>query len=556
MNWQAFERDRSYVLSKLREGVYDSMENVTRVVETQFFQSLLREGDLQALASEYPTPRKREDVPLWVYLSSELALRLNASHGFKSLPYVLPCSGLRDALGPERVTQKRTAEGVRDSWKGFNRKNAYARESPCDCDTVRKLAKDTAPGALQAWHNSSVARYYGSLGAYDADGIFIADGTYLFVPNNRRYEGSDVLIFDEHNHPVDSSEIESWSTEAKLRLHRERCYRKVSLLHTTWERDFYVYTGVRVTGGRAGECPQLRPLVDSFVAAVGKGVMKVLIHDRGFIDGATVAHNKRTNEVDTIFPLKKNMNCWEEAWCLADLSQDPWEEVCPPESVPGEEPPVRPEFIRRRERSRQATLRRKKASPSETEEEQPQLVKTSAKAIRDLRIWDSCDVPIHAIAMRDEYDNGEESRWVLATTMDFEDVFRPRQYYQLRPTIEERIRQTKCFWDLTKLRSTDFALVVNQVVFVLMAYSLVQIFLLKTGRKELARRVRTRLFDELMHQEDQFAIYCDRRVAFLPHLEYHEILLTLDDHARREILRKTRETRAQKMKPPEKPWRP
>ena len=556
MNWRGIERDRRYVLSKLREGVYDSMENVTRVVETQFFQALLREGDLQALATAYPTPRKREDVPLWVYLSSELALRLNASHGFKSLPYVLPCSGLREALGPERVTKKRASGGVRDSWKGFNGKNVYARESPCDSDYVRKMAKDTAPAALQAWHNSSVARYYGSLGVYDAEGIFIADGTYLFVPDNPKYEGSDVLLFDEHNHPVESKDLESLSTEAKLRLHRERCYRKVSLLHTTWERDFYVYTGVKVMGGRVGECPQLRPLVDSFVTAVGKGVMKVLIHDRGFIDGATVSHNKLVNEVDTLFPLKKNMNCWEEAWCLADLSQDPWEELCPPESVPAEEPAVRPEFIRKREQKRQATLRKKKDRSPDSQEEKPNLVRTSAKAIRDLRVWDRCDVPIHAIVMRDEYDNGEECRWVLATTMEFEDLSRPRQYYQLRPTIEERIRQTKCFWDLAKFRSTAFSLVVNQVVFVLMAYSLVQLFLLKTGRKELARRVRTRLFEELMNQEDQFAIYCDGRVAFVPHLEYHEILLTLEDHARQRILGKTRETRAQKKKPPEKPWRP
>ncbi|MFQ5351910.1 MAG: transposase [Candidatus Binatia bacterium] len=418
------------------------------------------------------------------------------------------------------------------------------------------MAKDTAPTALQAWHNSFVAQYYGTLGAYDAEGIFIADGTYLFVPDNPKYEGSDRLVFDEDNHPVNSNEIESLPTERKLRLHRERCYRKVSLLHTTWEKDFYLYTGVNVRGGRAAECPQLRPLVDGFVQALGKGIMKVLVHDRGFIDGATVSHNKRVNEVDTVFPLKKRMDCWEEAWCLAELSRDPWKESRPRESLPEEEPGIRPEFIRRRERKRQATLQQKKKTPSDSQKQKPTLVRTLAKAIRDLRIWQSCEVPIHTVALRDEYDNGEERRWVLATTMEFEDVFRPRQYYQLRPTVEERFRQTKCFWDLANFRSTSFALVVNQLVFVLMAYSLVQIFLLKTGRKELARRVRTRLLEELMHQEDQFAIYCDGRVAFVPHQEFHEILLTLDEHARRKILGKIREIRARKTAPPEKPWRP
>ena len=33
MNWRALERDRQHVLSKFREGVYESLENVARVIE-------------------------------------------------------------------------------------------------------------------------------------------------------------------------------------------------------------------------------------------------------------------------------------------------------------------------------------------------------------------------------------------------------------------------------------------------------------------------------------------------------------------------------------------
>ena len=160
MNWRAMERDVEYVLGRLRDGVFDAMEIVTRVAETDFFGYLLKEGDLKQLASTYPTPRKREDVPLWVYLSSELSLRLNASHGFKSFPYVLPCSGLRDALGPEQVGRREGPDGqVQDNWQGFNRKNAYARETVCHPDYLRKVARDTVPERLQAWYNHWVARY-------------------------------------------------------------------------------------------------------------------------------------------------------------------------------------------------------------------------------------------------------------------------------------------------------------------------------------------------------------------------------------------------------------
>ncbi|MCK4302920.1 MAG: hypothetical protein KAY24_01640, partial [Candidatus Eisenbacteria sp.] len=91
--------------------------------------------------------------------------------------------------------------------------------------------------SLAAWHNHAVARYYRSLDAYDPEGIFIADGTYLFVPDNPRYEDSDVLTFDKHNHPVSKKEIAQLPEHKKRQLHTERCYRKVDLLHTTRDKD-------------------------------------------------------------------------------------------------------------------------------------------------------------------------------------------------------------------------------------------------------------------------------------------------------------------------------
>ena len=40
------------------------------------------------------------------------------------------------------------------------------------------------------------------MGAYDSDGLFIADGTYLFVPDNPRYEDSQRLLFFQPSEQV------------------------------------------------------------------------------------------------------------------------------------------------------------------------------------------------------------------------------------------------------------------------------------------------------------------------------------------------------------------
>lgn len=387
MTWRAFEHDPAYVLGKLHKGELDRMETVTRVLETQFFQGLLAQSDFHALAESYPSPRKRHDVPLWVYLSSEIALKINARHGFKAFPYVLPCGGLRDAFGPAQVEGKRREGAARDRWAGFNAKNAYARPSPCDADYLRKMARDTEPERLQAWHNHFVAAYYAALGACDPAGIFLADGTYLFVPDNARYENSDVLLFDERNHPISSETFHALPDEQKLRVRRRRCYRKVALLHTSPRRNFYLYTGVKVMGGREAETPRLLPLAEQFVRAVGAGGMKVLIFDRGLIDGATIATLKREHGVDSVFPLKKDMQCRDEAWRLAEFSDEPWAERARAPHERPVAPPERPECIRRREAKRQATVEAAKRQSGKPPERQ--LLRTLAKPIRGLRVWDA-----------------------------------------------------------------------------------------------------------------------------------------------------------------------
>jgi len=68
----------------------------------------------------------------------------------------------------------------------------------------------------------------------------------LFVPNNPNYEGSDLLWFDEHNHPADGQQIDRTDPRYQLR----RCYKLVSLVHLNRQLDFFVVVGARVICGR------------------------------------------------------------------------------------------------------------------------------------------------------------------------------------------------------------------------------------------------------------------------------------------------------------------
>ena len=72
------------------------------------------------------------------------------------------------------------------------------------------------------------------------------------------------------------------------------------------------YAAMKLVPGNAHECPVLYELVEQFVRRVGKGVMKLLILDRGFIDGKNISRCKTEWGTDVLIPIKNNMNIWEE----------------------------------------------------------------------------------------------------------------------------------------------------------------------------------------------------------------------------------------------------
>src|SRR5207247_9142617 len=139
-----------------------------------------------------------------------------------------------------------------------------------------------------------------------------------------------ILWFDEHHHPVEADQVDL----RDKRYQQHRCYKLVSLIHVNRKQDFFFVVAARVVSGRRHECLILYELVDEVVQAVHKGVIKVLIVDRGLIDGERMGHLKQKLAINTIVPLRSNMDLYADAIGLTRLPGFSWEPYAPQPAPP------------------------------------------------------------------------------------------------------------------------------------------------------------------------------------------------------------------------------
>lgn len=530
MDFVAFEHDREFVLEGLRQGEVDYVEPVSEAAEADLFRHLIRRDILTRLAETYPTPRKKEEVPVWLYLASQISLKLHAA-AYHAFPYVLRSGGLITALGPQ-VGRKAVHPDTQDvtlACEGFNNKNINGRQTPCDQDFLRKFARDTKAEGLHAWFNREVPRCLRALKLFDSEGLFVGDASYLFVPDNDNYENSVKMLFDEHNHPVDSKEVDLRDKRYQWR----RCYKVVSLIHVNRGLDLFLTVAARVVPGNRHECPILYELVDGFVKAVDRGWMKVLMLDRGLIDGANIGRLKMAHHIDTIIPLKKNMDAYKDVMGLTRLKDFQWEPYQLPYATErGQKDRPKHPAIVKRERTRQQTLAKKKGLPPPRPVPQPRTLLGMARGVTS---WSDCPVPLTVVINREIDKEGIVDDWVLTTTSASFSAAEIRSHYTLRTAIEERHRQYKCFWDLAHMPSRRFSMVVNQVLFVLLAYTLLQAHLFLRHRQEMNPRTRGRLLQMLNPAVEVVAVYYQQRFCLITLGEFATILLDLEEEARAKL---------------------
>jgi len=158
-------------------------------------------------------------------------------------------------------------------------------------------------------------------GYSDRGGIFILDPTLIALPDNPNYKEAALLPLDREGRYMD---VKKLSLEERRRFKYTHVYKLTMLLHWSRQDDYFLFAGGHL--GRGGESGAKRgeELVDQFVSEVGKGVIKVLIMDREFIEGAMITRFKRQHGIDSLVSLKSDMHVLLDVLGISRIEKVRW----------------------------------------------------------------------------------------------------------------------------------------------------------------------------------------------------------------------------------------
>jgi uncharacterized membrane protein len=74
--------------------------------------------------------------------------------------------------------------------------------------------------------------------------------------------------------------------------------------------------------------------------------------------------------------------------------------------------------------------------------------------------------------------------------------------------------------------------VANQVVFVILTYTLLQIFLHRCDKKDMGRQLMDNVQRKLLPAASFVIVYCQNKVAFMPQIHFADVLINLEEEAR------------------------
>jgi hypothetical protein len=408
-NLVVFKKNKPRVIAALKDGRIDFVDGTSWSFADKFFSFLLSVGFFEFVEETYPSPRMRKNIPLWILVGLMFQLKLSQKNSFYKLPGILKSGAILT----------RTNFNIGRIQGGFNKRNKYPRGKGdiVNHDTLRKHFKDTDADELTSWNNTDVVKFFSKKRMVLGKGTFLLDTTLVTLPDNSNYERAEYLPLDSDKNYVN---VDKLTQEEKKKFKYTLCYKMVNLLHISEAKDYFIFLGTKVAGGRVHDKLLGEKLVDDFVANIGKGKIKKLIADRGFLDGLMISCFKTKYGIDMLIPLKKNMDAYLDAKGLARLESKPWQDV------------------------------------DKT---------TSCYVAKKIKSYDNCKVDLNIILVKSKLKNSKVRLWSLATTKNYHDPCDAVRDYRLRWQIEERYKQIKASWLDQGFKSTDFNLVSAHIIF-------------------------------------------------------------------------------------------
>ena len=84
-----YEENKVKVLEDLKDGRLDYLDLADWTFQDRFFAFLLGVRFFEICGASYPTPRKKEEVPLWFLLACKVQMKLHTTSAFDQLPGIL-----------------------------------------------------------------------------------------------------------------------------------------------------------------------------------------------------------------------------------------------------------------------------------------------------------------------------------------------------------------------------------------------------------------------------------------------------------------------------------
>jgi hypothetical protein len=498
-----FKENKVEVRRRLKDGRIDYLDLTSWSFQDRLFGFLIEERFLEWCGASFPTPRKRENIPVWFLLGCAVQMKLHRTAAFQRLEYILRSGSI--------LTRVKFNVGMTGG--GFNLKNKKGREIPIDQDTVRKFFTHTGGSKIEQWYNTDVQQWLRRHRGYsDKEGIFILDPTLIPVPDNPNYQGAALLPLDKDGKYVD---VEKLPLEERRKFKYTRTYKLTMLLHYSRQDEYFMFAGGHLGRGDESGLKQGEELVDHFVSQVGKGVINLLIMDREFIDGAMISRFKKNYGIDSLVPLKSNMHALIDALGISRLEDAKW------------------------------------VIYNEVKDETGRVVEVEEVAgVGMVESWESCEVPLYIVLVRTTKVDGSVEIWALASTKRFDDPRGSRNLYKGRMQIEERIDQIKNCWWVGFFTTPNFNADAVHVFFVLLTYTLIQLYLKSTHHEELATKTIESLRQEEKLGKDAVIVYAEKYFAVFDVDEYTDIILHLREEARLRMCRWIKRFRKNKIRAP------
>lgn len=211
------------------------------------------------------------------------------------------------------------------------------------------------------------------------------------------------------------------------------------------------------------------------------GFIKNLVMDMGFLDGAWLHDLKTRDHIDVFIPVKENMNILADAIGLARYERVAWETV-------------------RQSPRREIAL------------------------LCGLTTWDSTKLPLNCCLVRDTAADGTVTYWAIVTPKAVTTARAIYDVYSDRWDLEEAFNELTCLWAYDRFYSTKWSLVLAQVFFTFIVYSLVSLYKTEKGG-EIAEMGIKRLRAEHFRSDDEVVVYLDDCYAIFTVQEFMILVL-------------------------------